>query len=172
MRAWHRATLGLGFAVVAGLAVAWLWFPTPLRVRTTTVPTLRGVPLEQALDQLRTAGLRGRPSGELDDPQVARGSVVWSLPVAGTVLPESAIVRLNVSAGPPSVLVPTLADLDLGTAGSVLEAAGLLTGAVDSQTTNLPAGIVLRSQPPPGKAVRAGESVNLVVSRGPRDRNR
>ncbi len=172
MRAWQRVTLGLGSAVIAGVAVSWLWFPTPLRVRTTTVPALRGVPLEEALDQLRATGLRGRPAGGLDDPQVAQGSVVWSLPVAGTVLPESAVVRLNVSAGPPSVLVPVLADLDLGTAGTVLEAAGLLTGSVDSQTTNLPVGIVLRSQPPPGKAVRAGESVHLVVSRGPRDRNR
>ncbi|MEO8478485.1 MAG: PASTA domain-containing protein [Gemmatimonadota bacterium] len=172
MHGWQRATLGLGSAVIAGVAVAWLWFPTPLRVRTTTVPALRGIPLEEALDQLRAAGLRGRPSGGLDDPQVAAGSVVWSLPVAGTVLPESAVVRLNVSAGPPSVLVPVLADLDLGTAGAVLEAAGLRTGAVDSQTTNLPVGIVLRSQPPPGKAIRAGETVNLVVSRGPRDRNR
>lgn len=172
MRGWQRATLWLGSAVIAGLVVAWLWFPTPLRSRTTTVPTLRGVPLEQALDQLRAVGLRGRPSGELEDPQVTRGSVVWSLPVAGTVLPESAVVRLNVSAGPPSVLVPVLADLDLGTAGAVLEAAGLRLGEVDSQTTTLPDGIVLRSEPPPGKAVRPGQSVNLVVSRGPRDRNR
>lgn len=171
MRAWQRAALGLSLAVVSGAAVAWIWFPTPFREQHTTVPALHGVPLEQALDQLREAGLQGRPSGELADPQVPEGSVVWSLPVAGTVVPEAAVVRLNVSAGPPRVLVPTLADLDLGTAGSVLEAAGLLTGTVDSQVANLPVGIVLRSEPPPGNAVRAGRAVNLVVSGGPRERN-
>lgn len=170
MRGWRSVVVVIALTVAAGLVVAWLWFPTPLRVRTTTVPTLRGLSVEDALEQLREAGLRGRPAGDLEDPEVPRGSVVWSLPVAGTVLPESAIVRLNVSAGAPRVLVPLLADLDLGTADSVIAAAGLTRGSIDSQTTTGLAGVVLRTLPPPGKAVRAGDSVNLVLSRGPRDR--
>lgn len=164
--------VGLALAATAGVVVAWLWFPTPLRIRTTTVPTLRGLTVENALEALRQAGLRGRPAGDLEDPQIPKGSVVWSLPVSGTALPESAVVRLNVSAGAPRVLIPILADLDQATADSVIAAAGLTRGSVDSQPATVPPGIVLRTLPPPGKAVRTGDSVHLIVSRGPRDRNR
>jgi serine/threonine-protein kinase len=161
----------LAVAVAAGLLVTWLLFPSPLlRAREHAVPPLRGVPLDVALAALADSGLRGREAGRAADPDVPAGRVAWHLPVAGTVLPESAVVRVTVSSGPPTVLVPDLADLDLGTAAEVLSAAGLVTGPVDSQFAPDAAGIVLRTRPEPGKAVWAGDTVQVIVSRGPREK--
>lgn len=168
MTRWTGTALVAG-AVLAGVAVSWVLYPTPLTNHERPVPALRGVPLDQALAQLNAVGLRGREAGQASDPEVAAGSVAWQVPARGTVLPESALVRLTISSGPPSVLVPNLSRLDLGTALEVLEAAGLSTGAIDSQRSRGDsAGIVIRTTPDAGKAIRAGAAVNLTVSSGPR----
>ncbi len=159
-------------AVVAGVAVSWLLYPTPLSNREAEVPNLRGLTLETAAAQLSAVGLRARTAGRARDPEVAEGAVAWQVPAAGTVLPESALVRLTISDGPPTVLVPDLARLDIGTALTVLGAAGLRAGVVDSQRTSQPVGIVVQSDPLPGKAIRAGTAISLTVSAGPGSRSR
>ena len=164
------ALLAVLGAVAAGVLVTWLLFPSPLVVDEHTVHAVRGMALADALRALQDSGFRGREVGRLPDPEAAAGTVAWQLPVAGSVLPDSAVVRLTVSSGRPSVLVPELADLDIATAGEVLQAAGLVVGAVDTQWAADPPGIVLHSRPEPGKAVRSGDTVQLIVSRGPRER--
>lgn len=161
------ALAALGVAILAGVLVTLFLFPAPITSGQTRVPQLRGLTLEAATDTLAKAGLRLRQLDPTADPLVAKGRVAWNRPARGTSLPESAIVRVSLSSGPPTVLVPDLADLDLGTAREVLRAAGLVPGRVDSERAGLPAGMVLRTTPTTRAARTAGDSVNLIVSSGP-----
>jgi serine/threonine-protein kinase len=160
----------IGVAILAGLAVTWLLYPTPIVTHLVTVPALRGTATDQAVNELAAVGLRGRLAGQLADPLTPAGTISWQTPAPGTALPESSIVRLGVSSGPPRVLVPELVDLDLRAAIRVLAAAGLRVGALDSVYSSTTAGVLLGSRPEARQPIRAGSRVELIVSRGPRSR--
>lgn len=162
------AWLALVGAVLAGLGVAWLIYPTPIVSGQALVPQLRGIPADQAVADLATVGLRGRIAGEVEDPLTPSGTVAWQVPAAATLLPEGAIVRLGISAGAPRVVVPDMADLDLAMASEILEAAGLRVGRIDSVTSTAPQGAVVRTRPEPRGTIRVGGAVDVFVSRGPR----
>jgi beta-lactam-binding protein with PASTA domain len=165
---WQWAVGLVAAAIGGGLVVTWLLSPTPISSRLVEVPALRGVASAQAIATLAEAGLRGRLSGELEDPLAPEGTISWQSPVAGTALPESAVVRLGVSSGAPRILMPDVVDLDLVTAVRVLTTAGLRIGPVDSIHTALPPGVVVRSRPDARQPVRAGSGVEITVSKGPR----
>mgnify|MGYP002623461605 FL=1 len=160
--------LALVTAVAGGMLVAWLLYPAPIVQRDAVVPQLRGVATDQAVAELAALGLRGRIAGELEDPLTPAGTVSWQVPVEGTRLPEGSLVRLGVSSGPPRVTVPELVDLDMETASTILQAAGLSIG--DSVSSATPAGMVVRTRPEARGAIRAGGKVDLTVSSGPRRR--
>lgn len=167
-----RRALAWGGALLlvagAGYLAAWLLYPAPLVVAEVEVPALRGVARDDALAQLASLGLRGRDAGELADPLVPRGTVSWQQPPAGTRLPAGSAVRVGTSTGAPMVVVPDVVAFDLALAERVLGAAGLAIGTVDTVASADPAGTVVRTRPAARSAVRAGTSVQVTVSRGPR----
>jgi serine/threonine-protein kinase len=162
--------VAIGAAVFGGLLVSFLLFPSSIVRNQVTVPALRGIATDQAVGELAAVGLRGRLAGELADPLTPAGTISWQSPVAGTTLPESSIVRLGVSSGSPRVLMPELADLTLDAASRVLTAAGLRIGRIDSVFASVDPGVLLGSRPEARQAIRAGSAVELIVSRGPRNR--
>ncbi len=155
-------------AIASGLLVSWLLYPAPIVKRRVSVPQLHGTPTAQAVAELAAVGLRGRNAGEIEDPLAPSGTVSWQSPVVGTELPEGGIVRLGISVGPPRVLVPDLVELDLRSARTILEAAGLGVGTLDSAWSAAPIGAVVRTRPEARGALRAGGTVDVTVSRGPR----
>lgn len=165
-RTWLLAILA---AASAGIATVWLLYPAPLRPRTVTVPALRGLSGNDAVIQLGEAGLRGRIGQELADPLVPSGTVSWQSPPPGIAVPESTVVQIGLSSGPPLVMVPDLRDLDRETAREILEAAGLVIGRMDSIRSSVPAGLILRTSPEPRAAARAGSSISITLSRGPQE---
>lgn len=158
--------IAIAVATVAGLITVWMLYPAPLRRQTVTVPALHGVPGDDAVMQLGNLGLKARLGPELADPLVPARAVSWQSPAPGTAVPESTIVQLGLSTGPPLVVVPDVRDLDRETAGRILEAAGLEVAAVDSLRSTVPAGLVLRTSPEPRAAARAGSGISLTLSRG------
>lgn len=157
-------------AVVGGLLVSFLLYPSSIVGDSVDVPALRGKATDQAVAELAALGLRGRLVGELADPLTPTGTISWQSPVAGTALPESAVVRLGVSTGAPRVLMPELADLTFETATKVLAASGLRVGRIDSVFANVDRGVLLGTRPEARQPIRAGSTVELIVSRGPRIR--
>lgn len=156
-------------AIVAGIAMSWLFYPSSLTPGEVELPSLRGVPAQEAISQLATAGARGRIAPtRIDDPTVPSGSVSWQSPVAGTVVPESTVVMLGVSAGTPRVIVPDLIDLEPEAARRVLDAAGLVVGSIDSSHSTEPVGAILGTRPEARQPIRVGSEVELIVSKGPR----
>jgi beta-lactam-binding protein with PASTA domain len=160
----------LGTAIIGGMLVSFLLYPSSITRDKVIVPALRGIATDQAVNELAAVGLRGRLAGELADPLTPAGTISWQSPVAGTALPESSIVRVGVSSGAPRVLMPEVSDLTLDAATQVLRAAGLHVGRIDTVFAPAEAGVLLGSRPEARQPIRAGSRVELIVSRGPRNR--
>jgi beta-lactam-binding protein with PASTA domain len=154
-------------AAAAGYVVTCAIFPAPIIARTVAVPPLHGTSVEAAVARLSKLGLRGRPADTVPDPLTPAGTVAWQSPVAETRLPQGAIVRLGVSAGAPLVSVPSVADLDIGLARQVIEAAGLRVDRIDTARTDAGLGIVLGTSPQAGTSVHTGDTVRITISSGP-----
>ncbi|MES1259349.1 MAG: PASTA domain-containing protein [Gemmatimonadota bacterium] len=154
-------------AAAAGYTVTCAIFPAPILARTVSVPAFRGMPIETAIEHLTRLGLRAKVADTVADPLAPTGSVAWQSPVAETFLPKGAVVRLALSSGPPLVSMPDVTDLDIGTARQVIEAAGLVTGRIDTLRQELPAGTVLATTPSAGATMRPGDLVSFSISTGP-----
>lgn len=169
-KAARRTLLVLGViagAAAAGYAVTCAIFPAPIIARTVAVPPLHGASVEAAVARLAKLGLRGRPADTVPDPLTPAGTVAWQSPVAETVLPEGAIVKLGVSAGTPLVSVPSVVDLDVGLARQVIDAAGLRIAGIDTARTDAGLGIVLSTSPPAGTPAHPGDTIRVTISSGP-----
>ena len=154
-------------AAAAGYVVTCAIFPAPILGRTIAVPQLHGASVEAAVADLAKLGLRGRLADTVADPLTPAGTIAWQSPVAETMLPQGAVVRLGVSAGTPLVSMPDVADLDVGLARQVIEAAGLHLTRTDTVHQDPPLGTVVGTTPAAGTMVRAGDSVSVTISSGP-----
>jgi len=169
----RRFLVGLG--VVAGasllgyLLAAVVLFPAPITDSTVPLPSVLGQPYSSAEATLQAAGFRVRREAELPHPTALGGIVVWQDPPPDTRLPPSAVVRLTVSTGPEGSAVPDVVNLDLELARAVLVEAGFRVVGVDSVAALSAPGTVLATRPGLGVVRRPGDSVTLVVSRGPAD---
>ncbi|MDQ6842473.1 MAG: PASTA domain-containing protein, partial [Actinomycetota bacterium] len=85
----------------------------------------------------------------------------------GTKLAQGRPVTLTISTGPGDRNVPTVAQLPLKQAQSAIVHAGLRAGRViTEQSTTIPAGEVIRSDPGAGTSILAASPVTLFVSSG------
>jgi serine/threonine-protein kinase len=154
-------------AAAAGYVVTCAIFPAPMIAREIAVPALHGAAAEAAVAELVKAGLRARLADTVPDPLTPAGTVSWQSPVAETVLPQGAIVKLGISSGAPLVSVPAVADLDIGLARQVIEAAGLRVARVDTAQAEAAFGAVVGTTPPAGASARTGDTVRVTISSGP-----
>lgn len=154
-------------AAAAGYVVTCAIFPAPLLPRSISVPAFRGAPVDSVLVRLARLGLRGKLADTVNDPLTPAGTVAWQSPVAETLLPQGAVVRLGVSGGAPPVSVPDVTDLDLATARQVIEAAGLLVGGTDTVRQDADLGTVIAMLPAAGASAKPGDPVQLTISSGP-----
>jgi beta-lactam-binding protein with PASTA domain len=130
------------------------------------VPKLENLTVDEAQDALAKAHLTyGRSFLRWSD-SVPRGAVIRSVPASGTRQRPDTVVDLTVSRGPAPV---HLTDWT-GRSGARAEQA-LLSARLDVATTReysdqVPEGRVI-SQDPPAGVLHHGDTVKLVVSKGP-----
>jgi eukaryotic-like serine/threonine-protein kinase len=154
--------LALTFVVSAavGMRVA-------LQTREVLVPPLAGKTVNEATTLLADAGLHLRvEEGRRLDPQVPAGQIVTQEPASGARTRRERSVRVWVSGGPRSMIVPALAGETERTAELRVEQEGLeLTGKAEIRSADYPPGTVV-AQYPAAKST-SGE-VALLVNRGER----
>lgn len=167
---WRRPSVGLGVilfvAAVAGYWSTCVLYPARLVPDREEVPALRGLDQAEAMARLTAQSLRGRVVDTVSDGEAPGGSVAWQSPAPGTILPQGALVRLALSSGPPPIAVPDLEGFDVALATSVLRAAGLTMGTVDTVASAAEPGTIVRTAPGGGTAARLGQSVAISVARG------
>lgn len=162
-----RALAWIAGALLTGYLASMVIFPAPLVNRETPVARVIGEAIDAAERELTEQGFRPRIEDRETDPTIPADHVLWQDPPPGVELEAGTLVRLTVSDGPAGVVIPDLAEFGFNQAVRVLGAGGLRAGVVDSVAAAQPAGVVLSTRPPAGSSRPSGNTVDLVVSRGP-----
>jgi eukaryotic-like serine/threonine-protein kinase len=163
-RRWPWFTIGLltlalaGFLVV--LAVTGLT-ATPQR----EVPRVTGSQLIEAREKLERAGFEVEETRVQSEAALDR--VLDQDPDPGVEADEGSTVVLEVSGGPGTVRVPSLAGLRPKQVVSRLENRDLTAELEERASDTVEAGLAIRSVPGAGEVVERGEQIKVFISSGP-----
>ncbi len=130
------------------------------------VPSLIGVPMDEARSALREAKLSVQMDYETNN-EFPENTVFDQEPAAGTKVEQADTVRLWVSRGTgPMVLLDVVGDAQAD-AKRDLEAMGLVVDVYPLEDPVVPAGQVIEQNPPAGSPVEATAQIVIFVSSGP-----
>jgi serine/threonine protein kinase len=139
----------------------------PSATETVRVPAVKGMTERAARQRLTEAGfevgVHRRESSEGDTGKVIEQSVP-----GGKEAKRGSKVYLTVGEGQQVTKVPDLTGLPYSKAEKRLEEAGYLLGGVEQATSQtVPAGVVMKQDPPPGTPLAPASYVYLTDSVGP-----
>jgi eukaryotic-like serine/threonine-protein kinase len=136
---------------------------------TVVVPELVGRDVVYALDILTDLGLNIKVSGFEYRSDVPKNHVAYQHPGPGSEVKKDRDVRIVVSKGPKSFLVPNLVGMDIRQAHIIMEENGLVQGVLSRTFSDRAAeDEIVGHTPPSGTVVSRGDSMNLLVSLGNR----
>jgi eukaryotic-like serine/threonine-protein kinase len=130
------------------------------------VPSLTGLDLNAAQVALEKAKLGYGDASYAWSARVAKGKVLRSDPKAGNRLRRGTAVDVTLSKGPRPIKVPGLAGQNATDAAQTLRKLGLTVERRAENSDTVPKGDVV-SQAPDGGHLFRGDTVRLVVSKGP-----
>jgi eukaryotic-like serine/threonine-protein kinase len=162
----ERRRRRLAAALVAGLvAVGLVLFLLLRSEEQVTVPPVVGQTLEQARARVDRAGLDVEVKRRTD--QAPRDFVFEQSPNPGQQADKGSLVTLFVSNGPSTVRVPDVVGLEEADARRRLRRSDLRADIEREGSTKVAAGVVIRTDPGPGRPAERDSAVTLVVSSGP-----
>jgi serine/threonine-protein kinase len=130
----------------------------------TRVPNVVGKTQAEALQDLSDANLRFNVVQINSDRR--EGTVTATDPKSGTTVVEGTRVRVNVSAGPKPIAVPSVIGQPFASAESQLQGVGFAVVRSDVESDE-PEGQVIGQSPGAGQTARKGSTITLQVSKGP-----
>jgi len=138
-----------------------------IRTREVMVPTLTGQSVNQATAALAESGLTLKvEESRRSDPKVPAGQILTQDPQAGVRTRPQRSVKVWVSAGPRSSILPAFIGESERTAQLRVQQDGLeLAGISEIRSADYPADVVVAQTPPPSSA---GGRVSLLVNLGQR----
>ncbi|MDX1660816.1 MAG: PASTA domain-containing protein [Gemmatimonadota bacterium] len=149
-----------------------LFVLTSLGEATPVLPDLAGVEPEIARSVLARLGLEITPSRRESSDLHPQGTVIETIPPAGTPIEEGTEVTLVLSRGGSFLQMPDVTNLPLVAARDSLESFGLTVGEVTGVQEDRPAQegvvVVVSQDPEPFDRVRAGSAVRLQLGEAPR----
>jgi serine/threonine-protein kinase len=132
------------------------------------VPKLKGMTEDEAQDALSQTHLDYGTTKDRWSDDVPEGQVITSNPEAGTTLRPGTAVDLVVSKGSKPITLKEWVGKDADDALAWLKDKGLEGKVVSEEYSDtVPDGAVISMNPPSGSTVHHGDSVQLVVSKGP-----
>jgi serine/threonine-protein kinase len=166
----HKRLWVIG-AVIALLVAGVIGFRFVVKP-THTVPPLAGVLEGEARNVIAPNGWTVVVVTERND-DIPAGSVVRTEPGEGTDLQEGKTLTIVVSEGPNFATLPDITGADAQSALDQLTALGLVVTARDTNSEEIPAGVVMGWSVPeqpglnPGDQLLRGTAVDVLVSVGP-----
>src|SRR3954469_4063501 len=145
------AGLGIGYAVT--------------RPEKVVVPAVVRLQEKPATDRLEGAGFDVKVQDVRSDARP--GTVIGENPVGGKKADKGSAVKLQVSSGPGSATIPTVAAEPEKVAVHQVNRAGFKADTFDEPSSTVPKGNVTRTNPPENTAVPIGSRVHVYVSTGP-----
>ena len=137
------------------------WYFT--QEQTTDVPSVQGLPVDDAVSRLQDEELRADIVTEANDAE--EGTVFSQNPGAGSEVDEGSSVEIRVSGGPDTTAVPNAVGRGEAEARDSLVAAGFQVETQEVFSDREP-GIVTKQDPPAGSELADGETVTISVSKG------
>jgi beta-lactam-binding protein with PASTA domain len=135
--------------------------------KTTSVPSVVGENVDNAVKILREAGLTPKVAETRIDKQFPIGSVALQNPQPGSEVKFGRGVYLTVSGGEPLVYVPSLRGKSLRDARFTLERTALTLGTIQYQpSTEFPENTIIDQAIPEGTEVKNGSKIDVTVSQG------
>ncbi|MFO7262800.1 MAG: hypothetical protein A6D91_00060 [Bacillaceae bacterium G1] len=165
----RRMTVFLSVLAVLVLLGGWGWHQLQAKwvVPEVVTPDVVGLPAEEAVRLLTEAGLNVERF-EVENELVPAGHVVRQDPPGQLKVKSNRTVRIWVSTGPPSVVLPALEGSSRQEAAAELENLGLAYEIIEEYSQRVPKGYVIRHEPAARSTVIPGQTtVKLVVSAGP-----
>jgi eukaryotic-like serine/threonine-protein kinase len=135
--------------------------------RTTKVPTVLGLRLENAKEVITQAGLTPREADTRIDKQYPIGTVAVQNPPSGAEVKFGRGIYLTISGGEPLVRVPSLRGKSLRDARFTLERTALTIGSiVYQQSEEFPENTIVDQAIAEGTEVKNGSRIDVTVSQG------
>ncbi len=161
---------GIVSVVVIVIAVMfWVFSLTPstdIPDNSRKVPSLAGQNYDEAQDALLDLDLAATKAEE-SSATVPAEQVIRTDPPSGTIVQPAEVIKVYVSTGPQPVAVPDVTNQPLADAQAVITGAGLVPGTENRENSpNVPAGVVIRTDPAAGASQHAGVTVNFFISNG------
>ena len=154
--------------VFVGYQVAmWVWNRTA--PREVTVPKVTGLPMNDAVSILKSAGLQSEVVAERPDEKVPEGVVIGTEPAAEHQVKAGRLIRLAVSSGSRWAKAPEVKKMSVDRAKAVLNSAKLSLGRqTPVYNEDVPAGYIIDQEPKPGTRLVRNSEVTVKVSLGPK----
>src|SRR4051812_4296937 len=131
------------------------------------VPDVRNMTVDKAKAALAGAHLTYAGSTRQFSTEIDRGRVISTTPDIGSPQPRETGVTLIVSKGPKPVIVPDVTGEPADQATAELEALGLHVNATQKFDEKVEEGKVISTSPASGFRAHEGDTVAIVVSKGP-----
>jgi len=159
------------FTLVAG-ASAYLTLSLIIKSEdTVVVPNLEGKDVVYVLEFLTDLGLNTKVKGSEYSPHVPKNHVIFQEPDPGAEIKIGRDIRIILSKGTRSILMPNLKGLSIQQARIILEENNLCQGEISSTYSgHLKKDEIIAQNPSVGSTTARGECVNLLVSIGIRPR--
>ena len=120
----------------------------------------------QATTSLKEQGFNNVAVQPEHSQLVQSGLVIGTSPQAGTVVPPSTTVTLEVSSGAPLAAVPSLSGQRCGNADTTLKAKDFNPTNVPQNSSSVASGFVISTKPKSGTQLQEGSTVNVYCSAG------
>ena len=152
--------------LAGGAAGGWWWYDSAGPGAQRLVPPLVHLTEAQATAALAGVELRADVGTAYSETE-PKGQVIEAQPAAGAQVRRNTAVRLIVSLGQERYAVPKLVDVKASDVAALLADRRLVAGpATEEFSETVPAGVVIRQDPPPDASVKRDTPVAVVVSKG------
>ncbi len=132
-------------------------------LKPVVVPDITSEAVSDATGELHGRNLVLAVAERDQSDQVAAGVVLSQSPAAGTPVDPGSTVNVTVSAGPPQLVVPSVAGRSAADATKALDDAGLQTNIEYVVDASADSGTVLKQSPEKGVQIKKGSTVTLSV---------
>jgi beta-lactam-binding protein with PASTA domain len=158
----------LAFFVIGVVVANFLIMPLLVgRGEEIVVPNVCDMTLDNAIAQLKAAGLQGVVVERRYDNIIEEGSIIIQEPLPEVHVKKGRIINLTVSLGMETIKVPYLAGINYEQGVSIIRNLGLVAANVDSVfSDSIEEGKIIGTVPEAETEVKKGESIRLIVSKG------
>lgn len=139
------------------------------------VPSLKGMTYDDASDELDSLNLKIEKGDDVYSAEIEKGKIVSQSPIAKTKVKKGSKIKVNISKGKKAGLVPELIgktynDADIS---ATLSQYGFVLGNVTyDESEKYDEGIIINQTPSAGSTSRAGSAINIVVSKGKKEKSK